>query len=98
MKRLLDASGGVIQTFHGSEDGNSFTIQTTVDAGPILRANRRAMAEAPDRWGPGRRVASIPINLWFQLERQGITRDDKRFRAWLNDPDNRAFRTFEGRV
>jgi hypothetical protein len=38
-----------------------------------------------------------------ELHKQGITRgfhvlDQKRFREWLNNPDNRFFRTREGKV
>ena len=37
------------------------------------------------------------------LNKQGIMKgfdvvDQKKFRAWLNDPDNRFFRTRQGRI
>lgn len=49
-----------------------------------------------DNWG--RRVASIPLVLWFELEKQGITKDEKALKKWLNDNENRFFRTRPGRV
>lgn len=38
-------------------------------------------------------VARIPMNVYRQLQRLGITQDRKAFEAWLNDPDNSVFRT-----
>jgi len=43
-------------------------------------------------------VASIPLNLYYDLKRQGIVDDPARFKKWLNDSDNRFFRTRGGRV
>jgi hypothetical protein len=37
-------------------------------------------------------VARIPLVVWRQLQRLGITRDEKALNAWLNDPDNCVFR------
>ncbi len=38
-------------------------------------------------------VARIPLNIYMHLQRLGITKDPKRWAAWLNDPDNSVFRT-----
>ena len=38
-------------------------------------------------------VARIPLVIWRQLQRLGITRDEAALNAWLNDPDNSVFRT-----
>lgn len=51
-------------------------------------------------------VASIPVNVYMDLMRQGIVRfeggrrvvDEVKLRRWLNDPDNRHFRTTPGTV
>lgn len=54
---------------------------------------------AGQSWGDGRRVASIPMNIFHeQLAEAHTEGDDKYLSRWLNDGDNRAFRTFEGRV
>jgi hypothetical protein len=34
----------------------------------------------------------------MELKQQGIIDDPKALRRWLNDPDNRYFRTRPGRV
>ena len=38
-------------------------------------------------------VARIPLGIYRQLERLGITKDRAAFHRWLNDPDNAVFRT-----
>ena len=38
-------------------------------------------------------VARIPLVIWNRLRKLGITDDEKALNAWLNDPDNRVFRT-----
>ena len=43
-------------------------------------------------------VAEIPVAIVHDLMNRGIWRDDKAMRRWLNDPDNRCFRTGGGRV
>lgn len=46
------------------------------------------------------KVASIPVSLYWHLRRTlGDPRDpecNKKWKAWLNDPENRHFRTAEG--
>jgi hypothetical protein len=38
-------------------------------------------------------VARIPLVVWRQLQRLGITQDRAALNRWLNDRDNRVFRT-----
>jgi hypothetical protein len=52
---------------------------------------------------PQNKVASIPLVVFAELEKQGITRgfqvlDMDRFKAFLNNPDNQVFRTRMGKV
>lgn len=82
------------------DDGNMvFRIDTPVDH--IIEANAEATKAADGtRWGEWARVASIPLNLvhssgLHQAQTQG---DDKFLARWLNDSDNRAFRTRSGNI
>jgi hypothetical protein len=43
------------------------------------------------------KVASIPLVIWRQLQKLGITNDEKALNAWLDNRDNRVFRTDDGR-
>ena len=49
------------------------------------------------------KIASIPMTVIDRLNQKGIMRgfhvlDQKKFKEWLNDPDNRFFRTKQGRI
>ena len=82
------------------ESDGRLVIRNAQDAEPIVEANKRAYTEG-DGYSASRnlrRVASIPLVLYLDLKKRGILRDPRRFRAWLNDPDNRFFRTAPGRV
>lgn len=67
----------------------------------LVRVNAEIRKDtAGQRWGEGKRIASIPTNVWWRggLARAAEQGDDKFLSKWLNDPENRAFRTFEGQV
>jgi hypothetical protein len=89
---------GIKRTFHGSEDGNTFVIQTTQETEDIVESNNTAFNNAPERWGEFTRVASIPISIYYDLKKKGIADDDTAMKRWLNDPDQRFFRTRPGRL
>ena len=49
------------------------------------------------------KIASLPLAIINELNAKGIMRgfhilDQKALKAWLNDPDNRVFRTRGGEV
>jgi hypothetical protein len=88
----MDGDGGLI-------------IQSASDIAPILEANKARYNQTDQRarWGDGQLVADIPFAVIDDLNRQGILRgfavlDQKRMKAWLNNPDNRYFRTRPGTV
>lgn len=105
MKRLFDIDplSGTKRTFiyDESADAKNFVIETEQETTPIVEANKLAFNDAPTRIGQKEelvKVASIPLAIFFDLQRKGITRDPVAFKKWLNDPDNRAFRTRPGTV
>lgn len=100
MKRHLsyDPILGIKRTFHWDDSNDTFLIQTTQETTDIVEANKLAYNDAPDRMGDLTRVASIPLSLYFDLKKKGIADDDAAMKRWLNDPDNRFFRTRPGRV
>jgi hypothetical protein len=67
----------------------------------MLEDNRREYNESDGkRWGDGKSVARIPMNVlfqsgWAEATKQGDVTWKKKF---LNDPDNRKFRIWKGRV
>lgn len=67
---------------------------------PLIEANKQAFNDsAGKRWGDGKIVASIPMDLYYRkivpMKKAG---DDAGLKRFLDDPDNRAFRTFQGAV
>lgn len=95
-----DPATGIRTTWHFFDD-DTFTIEKTQDAEHILEHNLLLRNATPETWegeGHGVRVAQLPLVVWQDLKNRGIIDDDKKFRAWLNDRDNRYFRTRDGRV
>lgn len=107
MKRLFDYDPvtGTRQWFHWNEADDSFTIQTEQDVSQIVEANKasfNAFTSGKDKWGEEfgqrTRVASIPLNVYQDLKKRGVLKDQAALKRWLNDPDNAVFRTRPGTV
>ena len=99
-KRIFDTDPltGITRYWHLKENGE-YVIET-VQKLDVDESNTRARNATDKRtkWGEMARVASIPLSVYYDLKRQGIVDDQKAFKKWLNDPDNRVFRTREGTV
>lgn len=89
---------GIKRTFHWDDTTDEFLIQTEQETTDIVEANKAAYNDAPDRWGEWTRVASIPVSLYFDLKKKGIADNEEAMKRWLNDGDNRFFRTRPGNV
>lgn len=87
------------QTLWHDLDG-AVVLENRQDAAPVTEAARAAFALVDERarFGEFTRVASIPLVTYFDLVKRGITKDRAAFKRWLNDPDNRHFRTRPGRI
>lgn len=81
-------------------DGEHTHFRTDYPVQQIIDDNQKAQAELRGkRWGAGQRVASIPLNVYFdKLAEASRQNDDTYISRWLNDGDNAAFRVKEGRV
>ena len=68
------------------------------DVTSIANVNKRSYADIDSKakYGDLARVASIPLSVYYDLKRRGIADDPAALKKWLNDPDNRAFRTRGG--
>jgi len=97
-KILYDQWGGMVRSVESSPgDDREVVVTTTQDADRILRANSRD-ADVDQSGRHFRHVARVPMVIVQQAIREGWHRDKAKWRAWLNDPDNRAFRIWQGRV
>ena len=73
-------------------------VKKTQDISPILENNKNLRNSFDGYRGEFHMAASIPNQIVEELMKEGIWQDKKRLKAWLNDPDNRAFRTSTGKV
>jgi hypothetical protein len=101
--RHIATQNGKETNFH-DVDGNHF-IETKQDISAILESNKAQFNAIDERakWGEWTKIASLPNVVIDDLNSKGIMRgfavvDEKRFRAFLNNPDNRFFRTRPGQI
>jgi hypothetical protein len=94
------------QKRHNVGDGK-YVIETIQDVSDIVEQNKQEFNNASTTWGDGdvfgNKIAALPNTVWDKLTQDGICRghhilDMKRFKAFLNHPDNRFFRTKPGRI
>lgn len=95
-----DDDQGITRYFHYDEDTDKATIQTQQDVTAIIEENKQEYAQVDERarWGEWTRVASIPMSIYFQLKAEGKLDDEAYMKKWINDPNNKYFRTRSGEV
>jgi len=89
---------------HETTDGK--VLEVVQDVSDIVERNKKEYNNNSKKWGDDvfdNKIASIPMTVVDKLNQQGIMRgfhvlDQKAFFKWLNDPDNRFFRTKQGRI
>ncbi len=102
----FDNTTGITTNFHyedantGRESDNKIVIEQTQDVTSIIESNRRQlnMVDKHAKYGEWSKIASIPLSIYYELKKKGIVDDPKKMKKWLNDPDNRYFRTRGGRA
>lgn len=101
-----DPTTGIRRYYH-DDNSSQFQVETEQDVNPIVDSNaaQRNPTSRNTRWGEGiQKVATIPLAVMEDMIARGIltkggaVQDRAALRRWLNDPDNRAFRTREGKV
>ena len=105
MAKLLDKDNVRQKVAHNTDDGE-IVIATEQDVTNIIEQNKKEYNATNGRWGDDildNKIASIPLTVIDDLNKLNIMRgfhviDQKKFKAWLNNPDNRFFRTRQGKV
>jgi hypothetical protein len=109
MKKVLQVDPLTKTADIAQADGEGGLVITTVqDVSDIVESNKSQYAKVDEKakWSGevfGNKVASIPLAVFQDLNKMGICRgfavvDQKKFKAWLNDPANQYFRTRPGRI
>lgn len=80
-------------------DGTT-TMRTDYAVDDTLEANRDMRNVASAGWkGDWHKVASIPLNVFHDQLAEASRQDDSKFiDRWLNDANNRAYRTKDGKL
>ena len=94
------------KTSVGLNDKDEITIQQEQDVSALIEQNKKEYNDTSTKWSDklfGNKVASIPFAAIDKLNKEGIMQgykilDQKRFFAWLNDPDHLFFRTKKGHL
>jgi hypothetical protein len=107
MKKLfdVDAHTGRHTVAHTDDEGG-LVLETVQDVSHIIEANKQQYNQhtSLDRWKDDMtHVARLPLTVVDDLNRKGImqgfaVRDETAFKAFLNHPDNRFFRTRPGKL
>lgn len=95
-----DAVTGQHSTFQYDPGTDQYLLNNVQDFTAIGEQNKREFNGDHRRHGDGigRKVASIPLDIYMELRKKGIAQDRKAFARWLNDSDNLVFRTAPGCV
>jgi hypothetical protein len=97
MKRLFDKDPltGITKYWHVTDKGE-YVVETKQDVSAIVERNKIEYKETPNKYRDVNKVASLPLTVYYELKRQGIADDPKAMRKWLNDGDQKVFRTRAG--
>ena len=102
-KRLFDYDPitGTKKIWHYDAAKDEAIIENVIDASGIVEDNRQKFNSFDERanWnGDMHHVASIPMEIYYKLKAEGKLDDQAFMKRWLNDANNRAFRTRPGNV
>lgn len=93
-----DSQARLEHVLHRSNDGDTIVAQTRQDIEPILEENQALRNSRSGFKGDMHHVASIPLVVYEKLWKEGIAQDEDRLRDWLNNSDNKMFRTHPGQL
>jgi hypothetical protein len=97
-RAIYDQFGSVVRVIHAPRYEDQDTVlQTVEDCEPIVESVRH-LREAQAPRADMKHVARVPVTVVEKAMREGWFNDQAAWDRWLNDPDNRDFRVWEGRV
>ncbi len=95
-----DELTGIKRIWHWDDVTETATIETKQPLDDLFDYTKHLYNQnnKHTRYGEMERMASIPMTLYFDLKKKGILHDQKALKKWINDSDNRVFRTRPGVV
>ena len=94
-------SAVAIRRYWQDEPDGGVTLATEHDVQDIVDHAKTLQGQVSPHagWkGDFHQVATIPLGIFMDLHKQGVTEDQQAMRRWLNASDNAAFRTRSGKV
>lgn len=85
------------EIWHAESDGGA-VVETAQDVEPIILQNKEEYNRASGFKGDMHHVARIPLSVYEDLKRKGIANDPAALKKWLDDADNRVWRTHPGKL
>ena len=80
--------------FITQDDKNIYHTQQNVQ--PVIEQVKVFSDNTPGK--TLRHAAEIPMVIWTKALREGWHNDKTAWKKWLNDPDNKAFRVWKGKI
>jgi len=94
-KLVYKDSDGIRRTaIADDETPGKLVVNTELNLGRLLENN--AALEEEQQGRGDKLVARVPLTVWEQSIHEDW--DERDWKRWLNDPDNRAFRVWKGQV
>ena len=89
-----------VSTWGKRDENGNLVVRTDTPIEATLSENAAVRNIAEKAWrGDWHRVASIPLPIFYNQLQEAQSHGDQRYLSkWLNDADNRGFRTKEGHV
>ena len=94
----LGTVNGVETAVHTEDGDGKFHVTKKQDVQPTLDYTKYLREQPVDRKAEDRHIAEIPPVLAAKLIRDGILGDSKAIQKWLDKPENKVFKTVEGRL
>ena len=94
----LGTVNGVETAVHTEDGDGKFHVTKNQDVQPTLDYTKYLREQPVDRKAEDRHIAEIPPVLAAKLIRDGILGDSKAILKWLDKPENKVFKTVEGRL
>jgi len=89
---------GVETAVHTEDGDGKFHVTKKQNVQPTLDYTKYLREQPVNRKADDRHIAEIPPVLAAKLIRDGILGDSKRLLKWLDQPENKCFKTVEGRL
>lgn len=100
----LDAATRTTEQFHFDETTGAFTIEDVQQVDDLLDLNAARRSEQVSHRNTFRQVGSVPMNIYqywnsrWRAEGRSTREIRALWKRFLNDPDNRQFKTTDAHI